>query len=108
MVEASAPIRFHQKSLRMDSGGRGAQRGGRGQTIEFSVETEKPWQLNAVTSRLEDAPQGVFGGEPGEAGSFMVNGERVQTQARLNLTGTDVIRLDLPGGGGYGMPEAGA
>ena len=108
VVEASAPIRFRQKALRMDSGGRGAQPGGRGQTIEFSVETENPWQLNAVTSRLSDAPQGVFGGEAGDPGAFMVNGERVQTQARLNLTGDDVIRLDLPGGGGYGPPEEGA
>ncbi|MGK0313540.1 MAG: N-methylhydantoinase B/oxoprolinase/acetone carboxylase alpha subunit, partial [Ilumatobacter sp.] len=29
----------------------------------------------------------------------------VDTQARLNLTGTDVIRLELPGGGGYGAAE---
>lgn len=105
VVEASAPIRFHQKSLRSDSGGRGAQPGGRGQTIEFSVDTEQPWQLNAVTSRLSDAPQGVFGGEPGEPGGFLVNGEKVETQARITLSGEDRVRLDLPGGGGYGAPE---
>ncbi len=108
VVEASAPIRFHQKSLRMDSGGRGAQQGGRGQTIEFSVDTEKPWQLNAVTSRLDDAPQGLFGGQAGEAGAFMVNGDKVETQARITLSGEDIVRLDLPGGGGYGEPEGDA
>ena len=105
VVEASAPIRFRQKSLRMDSGGAGAQPGGRGQTIEFTVDTDKPWQLNAVTSRLSDAPQGLFGGEPGEAGSFKVNGESVETQARITLAGDDVVTLELPGGGGYGAPE---
>ena len=105
VVEASAPIRFREKSLRPDSGGAGAQTGGLGQTIEFSVDTEKPWQLNAVTSRLSDPPLGVFGGEPGSPGSFLVNGEAVETQARISLTGDDVVRLELPGGGGYGAPE---
>jgi N-methylhydantoinase B len=105
VVEASAPIRFRQKSLRMDSGGAGAQTGGKGQTIEFSVDTEKPWQLNAVTSRLSDPPQGLFGGQPGQAGSFKVNGKAVETQARITLTGDDVVTLELPGGGGYGTPE---
>ncbi len=104
VVEASAPIRFKQKSLRQGSGGAGRQTGGLGQTIEFSVETSKPWQLNAVTSRLVEAPQGIFGGEPGAAGGFAVNGEAVTTQSRITLGSGDVVRLDLPGGGGYGAP----
>ena len=58
VVEASAPIRFHRKSLRTGSGGDGEQIGGLGQTIEFSVDTTRPWQLNAVTSRLAVPPGG--------------------------------------------------
>jgi len=110
VVEASAPIRFLRKELRPGSGGDGAQTGGLGQTIEFTVDTPKPWQLNAVTSRLVDQPLGIFGGEPGEAGAFTVNGEPVRTQARVTLKPGDVVRLDLPGGGGYGaateVPES--
>lgn len=106
VVEASAPIRFTTKALRPDSGGRGAQPGGLGQTIEFTVDTSREWQLNAVTSRLAVPPEGIFGGEPGAAGSFAVNGDAVTTQARLTLEPGDVIRLDLPGGGGYGAPTA--
>ena len=105
VVEASAPIRFHEKSLRRDSGGRGRQTGGLGQVVEFSVDTTRQWQLNAVTSRLAEPPQGVFGGEPGGAGSFLVNGEPVRTQARITLQPTDIVRLELPGGGGYGTPD---
>ena len=105
VVEASAPVRFHQKSLRTDSGGAGAQSGGLGQTIEFSVDTEKDWQLNAVASRLAHAPEGLFGGQAGATGRFTVNGEPVTTQARMTLDADDVIRLDLPGGGGYGAVE---
>lgn len=105
VVEASAPIRFRRKELRPGSGGRGRQVGGLGQTIEFTVDTAKPWQLNAVTSRLAVPPQGIFGGEPGEAGAFTVNDEPVRTQQRINLVPGDVVRLDLPGGGGYGAPQ---
>ena len=105
VVEASAPIRFTTKALRPGSGGAGRQTGGLGQTIEFTVDTSRPWQLNAVTSRLAEAPQGIFGGEPGAAGRFSVNGEAVTTQARITLQPDDVVRLDLPGGGGYGAQE---
>lgn len=105
VVEASAPIRFRRKELRPGSGGRGRQVGGLGQTIEFTVDTAKPWQLNAVTSRLALPPLGIFGGEAGEAGAFTVNGDAVRTQQRINLAPGDVVRLDLPGGGGYGVPE---
>ena len=102
VVEASAPIHFHRKELRQGSGGRGAQTGGLGQTIEFSVDTSRAWELNAVTSRLAEPPQGLFGGHPGAAGSFKVNGERVTTQSRITLQPGDVVCLELPGGGGYG------
>jgi len=57
-----------------------------------------------VTSRLTDPPQGIFGGESGAAGSFEVNGEPVTTQNRMTLQSDDRVRLDLPGGGGYGAP----
>ena len=58
-----------------------------------------------MTSRLEEPPQGVFGGEPGDSGAFLVNGDAVKTQERITLSGDDVVRLELPGGGGYGEPE---
>ncbi len=102
VVEASAPIHFMRKQLRDGSGGEGRQVGGMGQTIEFSVDTERPWQLNAVTSRLAVPPEGIFGGEPGASGSFTVNGNDVTTQSRVTLQPGDQVRLDLPGGGGYG------
>ena len=106
VVEASAPIRFLRKELRAGSGGAGAQVGGLGQTIEFTVDTNRPWQLNAVASRLVVPPEGVFGGDPGAAGSFTVNGLPVQTQSRITLQPGDLVRLELPGGGGYGVPVA--
>ncbi len=105
VVESGAPIRFLRKELRPGSGGAGAQPGGLGQVIEFTVDSNGPWQLNAVTSRLRHGPEGVFGGSAGAPGRFCVNGVDVETQARLTLEPGDVVRLELPGGGGYGAAD---
>jgi len=102
VVESTAPLRFLRKELRPGSGGAGTTAGGLGQVIEFTVENGRAWTLNAITSRLSHPPQGLFGGEPGAVGSFLVNGEPVRTQMRIDLQSGDLVRLELPGGGGYG------
>jgi N-methylhydantoinase B len=105
VVESTAPLRFLRKELRRGSGGAGRSRGGLGQVIEFTVENGRDWTLNAVTSRLAHPPQGLFDGGPGGVGSFLVNGQPVRTQKRIELHSGDLVRLELPGGGGYGKPE---
>ncbi|MEX0665119.1 MAG: hydantoinase B/oxoprolinase family protein [Acidimicrobiia bacterium] len=105
VIEAMAPITFLRKELRLGSGGRGRHRGGMGQVIEFTVDVDRSWMLNAVTSRLRHAPKGLFGGEDGAPGRFLVNDEPVRTQARIDLEPGDVVRLELPGGGGYGADD---
>ena len=95
VVESTAPLLFRRKELRTGPGGLG-------QVIEFTVDNARPWTLNAVTSRLAHPPAGLFGGSPGATGSFTVNGEPVRTQKRIDLAPGDVVRLELPGGGGYG------
>ena len=104
VIEAMAPLTFLRKELRPDSGGAGRHSGGLGQVIEFTVDAGRPWMLNAVTSRLRHPPLGLFGGGAGAPGRFLVNGEPVRTQARMELGSGDVVRLELPGGGGYGEP----
>jgi N-methylhydantoinase B len=105
VVEASAPLLFMRKELRQHSGGTGRSEGGHGQVIEFTVDTGRPWILNAITSRLRHAPEGLFGGGQGAVGRFLINGEPVTTQRRIDLHSGDLVRLELPGGGGYGRPE---
>lgn len=102
VVESMAPMRFIQKALRPDSGGEGASKGGLGQTVEFTIENGQRWTLNAVASRMTHAPLGLFGGSQGAPGSFLVNDEPVRTQKRIDLESGDVVRMELPGGGGYG------
>ena len=76
-----------------------------GQTVEFSVDTTRPWQLNAVTSRLAVPPEGIFGGGAGAAGSFTVNGEPSAPSSASRCKPGDHVSLELPGGGGYGAAE---
>jgi N-methylhydantoinase B len=104
VIEQSAPVRFIRKALRADSGGVGAQPGGMGQTVEFTVDTGDAWLLNAVASRLAVPPQGIEGGGAGAGGRFTVNGEAVTTQRKMELEPGDVVAMELPGGGGYGAP----
>jgi N-methylhydantoinase B len=105
VVESTAPLLFRRKELRPGSAGAGATVGGLGQVIEFTVDNGRDWTLNAVASRLAHAPAGLFGGSSGSAGTFTVNGEAVRTQKRIDLKSGDVVRMELPGGGGYGPAE---
>jgi N-methylhydantoinase B len=110
VVESMAPMRFLRKELRRGSAGAGADdaHGGLGQVVEFTVENDRKWTLNAVASRLAHAPAGLFGGDPGQVGAFLVNGMPVRTQKRIDLESGDIVRMELPGGGGYGEPTAAA
>ena len=103
ILEASMPIVFDRRELRRGSGGAGRSPGGDGQVIGFHMLTDGPWLLNAVPSRLDRGPDGLDGGEPGAAGRFLVNGEPVSEARKLTMRAGDVVLLETPGGGGYGL-----
>jgi N-methylhydantoinase B len=107
ILEAVMPIIFDRKELRLGSGGPGASRGGDGQIIQFRMQTDDPWLLNAVPSRIDEGPEGLGGGKPGAAGRFLVNGKPVREAKKLTLQPDDVVLLETPGGGGYGRPARG-
>jgi len=104
VLEASMPIVFHKKELRIGSGGAGASRGGDGQTIGWRMRTNSTWLLNAVASRTDLAPEGLGGGAPGQASRFLVNGKAVTEARKMLMQPQDEVILETPGGGGYGSP----
>jgi len=105
ILEASMPIRFTCKELRLGSGGAGRARGGDGQKIGFRMISGRPWLLNAIPSRVDEPAQGLDGGDPGAVGRFTVNGKAVSEARRIDMQPDDHVVLETPGGGGYG-PEA--
>jgi N-methylhydantoinase B/oxoprolinase/acetone carboxylase alpha subunit len=104
ILEASMPIVFNKKELRLGSGGLGASRGGDGQTSAWRMRTSTPGLLNAVASRMTLPPEGLGGGGAGAAGRFLVNGSTVSEARKMVMQPDDEVTLETPGGGGYGQP----
>ena len=105
VLEASMPIEFLRKELRVGSGGAGRAKGGDGQLIAFRMQTAAPWLLNAVTSRTRDCAEGLGGGADGAPGRFLVNGKPVSEARKMTMQPRDEVILETPGGGGYGPAE---
>ena len=104
-LELSYPLRVERHELRLGSGGSGLHRGGDGVVRELRV--LEPCRLSLVGERRRRAPQGAHGGEPGAVGRNLVNGEPVPGKATLELAAGDVVRVETPGGGGFGRVQKG-
>ena len=48
------------------------------------------------------APRGARGGDDGEAGRNTLNGVELPAFATVDLEPGDLLRIETPGGGGYG------
>ena len=106
VVEASAPIHFLRKELRAGSGGAGRQIGR--PRPDDRVHRRHRAGVAAQRRHVAARPcrrRASSAASAGAAGSFTVNGEPVTTQARVTLQPGDQVRLDLPGGGGYGAAD---
>ena len=99
-LELSYPLRVERHALRLGSGGAGAHAGGDGVVRELRV--LEPCRLSLLTQRRRLRPSGAEGGEPGAAGRNLLNGDQLPPFATRELEPGDVLRIETPGGGGYG------
>jgi N-methylhydantoinase B len=99
-LELEFPLRCVEYSVRRDSGGRGARRGGDGVVRELEALEAMTYSL--ITERRRHAPRGADGGGDGEVGRNLVNGTEVGPKAIGELQAGDRLRIETPGGGGYG------
>src|SRR4051794_29124946 len=102
-LELEFPLRVTRYAIRRGSGGAGAQRGGDGVVRELEALDEMRFSL--ITERRRHAPLGAEGGEPGEPGRNLVNGEELPAKATGTLAPGDRLRIETPGGGGKGSPQ---
>lgn len=107
MIETECPVVFRRREIRRGSGGAGRMRGGDGQVIEFTVQSDAPWTLATAPAGFAYAPEGLEGGASGAAGQFFVNGEERIIDGRARMASGDLVRMETPGGGGFGTPLAG-
>lgn len=106
-LEYAYPFRVRRYGYRADSGGEGKYRGGDGLVREIEMLT--PTQLTLLADRRRFAPYGLQGGLPGKTGKAIVmQREEVQElrgKCSMALEAGDVLRLETPGGGGWGEAD---
>ena len=108
MIEAIFPLRFERYAFLPNSGGAGRRRGGLGLVREWRFIAEHGL-LNASFDAFVSRPYGLQGGEPGRGGRLSVirDGELTPLKAKtigFPLRCGDIVRMETPGGGGYGDP----
>ncbi len=110
ILERRFPVRVETFGLRRGSGGDGARRGGDG--ARRRVRFLAPMEAALLSSRRENAPQGLAGGDPGLAGlqrliaaSGAVSELPGCFSVKVELG--DTIEIETPGGGGFGRADPG-
>jgi N-methylhydantoinase B len=104
-LELAYPVRVERHELRLGSGGAGERQGGEGVIRELRVLED--CRLSLVGERRSRAPQGARGGEPGLPGRNLLNGGQLPAKVTRGLRAGDVVRVETPGGGGYGPVQKG-
>ena len=109
ILEAAYPVRFTQWALRPDSGGPGKSRGGCGAIYEIELLEDKA-DAFLFGERGKFGPPGVVGGANGSLNRFsypvddnnQATPPMVSKMVDIHLEKNQRIRLETPGGGGYG------
>jgi N-methylhydantoinase B len=108
-LEYAYPLRVRTYSLRTDSGGKGKHLGGDGIVREIEVLTNA--DVTLLSDRRVRAPYGLSGGAEGAPGRTEVlraNGssEALPGKCSVRLAQGERIRVQTPGGGGWGKSES--
>ncbi len=99
-LELEFPLRMITYALRRGSGGRGAFGGGDGVIRELEALVALRYSL--ITERRRHPPAGAAGAEPGSPGLNLLDGRELPAKATGELSPGQRLRIETPGGGGYG------
>jgi N-methylhydantoinase B len=103
-LEYAFPFRVTQYRLRPGSGGRGRHPGGDG--IIRELELLAGVEATILSDRRRIPPYGIAGGEPGKGGrTTVINGRRwrrLNSKQRFRVEAGERLRIETPGGGGWG------
>ncbi|MCB1693982.1 MAG: hydantoinase B/oxoprolinase family protein [Pseudomonadales bacterium] len=101
-LEMHFPVRIRRYEIRSGSGGDGARRGGDGIVREY--EFLEPAEVTLLTERRRHAPWGLAGGAFGKRGRNLLDGSELPPKCQRSVAAGQVLRVETPGGGGYGEP----
>ncbi len=101
-LEMHYPLRIREYAIRRQSGGAGSFSGGDGlvRTFEFLA----PAEVTLITERRIHPPPGLAGGLPGLPGRNFLDGELLPGKCQLSVETGQTVRIETPGGGGFGHP----
>ena len=106
-LEYAYPILVLEYGIRRGTGGPGKHRGGDGIIKEFELLSDA--EVTVLSERRRRPPFGLHGGSPGEIGRNTVIGrhgaEPMPGKFSRDLKKGDRLRIETPGGGGYGAPD---
>lgn len=112
ILEAAYPVMFRQWALRPDSAGAGTHRGGLGAIYEIEL-LEESAEVFLFGERGCHAPKGVAGGGEAALNHFAYENDgvwheppMVSKMVGIALKKGERVRLETPGGGGYGPANA--
>jgi N-methylhydantoinase B len=104
VFEGTYPVRVRRYAIRRGSGGSGRYRGGNGVIREIELLTET--QVGILSDRRARGPYGLAGGSAGRPGkNSLIRGNRkiaLPAKCALHARAGDVLRIQTPGGGGWG------
>jgi N-methylhydantoinase B len=102
--EHQYPVRVRAYRIRAGSGGSGKHSGGDGivRELEFLEDAD----VTILSDRRTRGPWGLAGGEAGAPGRNQVisggKASEIPAKVRLGLRRHDTLRIESPGGGGWG------
>jgi N-methylhydantoinase B len=104
-LEYSYPFRVTRYSLRPNSGGAGETRGGDGLVREIELLTDA--EVTILSDRRKTQPYGLNEGQNGAAGRTLVlredgSQEELPSKGTTRLRRGERVRIETPGGGGWG------
>ena len=107
-LEYAYPIRLRQYSLRSKSGGIGLYNGGDGIVREIEVLTDA--QVTLLADRRSRGPYGLAGGADAASGRTTIirrdgSAEELPGKTSVRLRSGERVRIESPGGGGWGKPN---
>ena len=107
-LEYAYPIRLRQYSFRAKSGGAGLHSGGDGIVREIEVLTDA--QVTLLADRRSRGPYGLAGGADGSPGRTVIVrrdgcAEEIPGKTSVRLRSGERIRIESPGGGGWGRAD---
>jgi N-methylhydantoinase B len=103
-LEYSYPFLVTEYSIRRDTGGKGTHMGGDGLIREIQLLSDA--EITVLSERRRFPPYGLQGGQPGSVGKNLIvsDGKEIRKPGKFSafLKKNDIVRIETPGGGGFG------